>query len=225
VRYRVHARTGAVLILAVALAACGSDGPSATPGQGCPSAAPSASEATQILSDADQALVRTNKGDITIQLLGDAAPIATANFAALARCGFYDGITFHRVVAGFVIQAGDPQTRTNHDDFAGLGTGGPGYSFTVEPPDPGLAYDPYMVAMANAGRVDSNGSQFFIDLADLNGQLARSYTIFGRVTDGTDTVDAIGRLPTDENDVPLDPAIISGIEIHPAAEASPTASP
>ena len=213
------------LAVLLALGACGSQAPSPTPEPvPCPTAAPTAEQAPGILADAEQAIVHTNKGDFTIQLYGDAAPIATANFVLLARCGFYDGISFHRVDAGFVIQAGDPQTRTNHNDFSGVGTGGPGYQFTIEPPDPSLGYDPFVVAMANAGGTDTNGSQFFIDLADLNDRIARSYTIFGLVTNGTATVDAIGRLPTDSYDVPLDPAIISGIEVGSAA-SSPVETP
>jgi len=176
-----------------------------------------------MLADVTTAVVSTNKGDFTIELNGDAAPIATANFVALARCGFYAGITFHRVDSGFVIQAGDPQTKFDRGDFFGLGTGGPGYAFTIEPPDPSLSYDPYVVAMANAGGTATNGSQFFIDLADLDSRLARSYTIFGLVTDGRTTIDAIGSLPTSENNVPLDPVVILGIEIRDGAAPSPAA--
>ncbi len=208
--------------LALGLAACSTATPSPI---ACPSAAPGSSQATQLLAGADRAVVHTNKGDFTVHLYGTAAPIATANFVALARCGFYANITFHRVIPGFIIQAGDPQTRANRGDFEGIGTGGPGYQFAIEPPAASLGYDRYVVAMANAAPSvpDSNGSQFFIDLADNNGRLDRSYTIFGLVTDGTATVDAIGALPTDEGDVPLDAAIITGIDILAAAATSPPA--
>jgi peptidylprolyl isomerase len=220
---RSRARGLAPLLIATAFAlgGCGTSEPSPTPTPPCPSAAPTAAEAPAILADADLARVHTNKGDFTVELYGDLAPIATANFVSLARCGFYTGITFHRVAAGFVIQAGDPQTKFDRGDFPGVGTGGPGYAFTIEPPDPSLGYDPYMVAMANAGGTATNGSQFFVDLADLNDRLARSYTIFGQVVDGTGVIDAIGELPTDTNDVPLDPAVIIGVEILPTA-ASPS---
>ncbi len=90
------------------------------------------------------------EGEFTIELYGDQAPIATANFVALARCGFYDGIRFHRVLAGFVIQAGDPGTKAPERRLPGLGTGGPGYQFEIEPPAEGMTYAPYAVAMANA---------------------------------------------------------------------------
>jgi peptidyl-prolyl cis-trans isomerase A (cyclophilin A) len=133
----------------------------------------------------------------------------------LARCGYYDGVTFHRVIAGFVIQAGDPQTRSNRGDFSGLGTGGPGYEFGIEPVAEGLRYDPYVVAMANNGR--TNGSQFFIDLVDLDEALRRVgvYTIFGEVSSGTEVVDAIAAVPVNDPrvGVPLTPVIIDSIVI------------
>lgn len=201
------------LALALGLIGCGA--PAATPGP-CPTQAPTAAEAQQILTDAARAVVKTNKGEFTIELSPDAAPIATANFVALARCDFYDGISFHRVIPGFVIQAGDPQTRGNHGDFEGLGTGGPGYEFAIEPPADDQMYDQYVVAMANDGR--TNGSQFFIDLADLDQQLTRTFSIFGKVVDGTDVIDAIGKLPVNNprTGVPLDPAIIESIDIQGA---------
>jgi peptidylprolyl isomerase len=211
------------LALAALLASCSSQ-PSPTPTAACPTAAPTATGAQAILADAEQAVVKTNKGEFTVELYADQAPIAAANFAALARCGFYDGISFHRVLSGFVIQAGDPQTKQNHGDFQGLGTGGPGYEFQIEPPADGLNYDPYIVAMANSGRPDSNGSQFFIDLGDLDDRLQRSYTIFGKVIAGTDVVDAIGKLPVNDPQigVPLDPAIIDSVTVQAAPSASPT---
>jgi cyclophilin family peptidyl-prolyl cis-trans isomerase len=208
------------LLWFVMLAACSSPTPSPIP---CPVAAPTTEQATNVLADADLAVVKTNKGEFTIELYGEAAPIATANFVRLARCRFYDDISFHRVIAGFVIQAGDPQTKTNRGDFDGLGAGRPGYHFTIEAPAEGLNYDPYVVAMANAGGTDTNGSQFFIDLADLDDQLPRSYTIFGKVVAGTDVVDAIGAIPTSGSprDIPLDPVIIETITV----QAKPAESP
>lgn len=212
-------------LLAVVLVGAACAGPGGTPAaSGCPTSAPSAGQASQILSNAGSAVVKTNKGEFTIALYGGAAPIATANFVALARCGFYDGIDFHRILAGFVAQAGDPQTKSNRNDFAELGTGGPGYGFAIEPPADNLNYDQYVVAMANTGQPNSNGSQFFIDLADLNGQLSRSYTIFGKVVAGTDVVDAIGQVPTNgQRGVPLDPVIINSITIQ-AGDGTPAAS-
>ncbi len=201
-------------VLALGLVACGAPAASPPP---CPTQAPSPSEAQQILTDATSAVVKTNKGEFTIELNGAAAPIATANFVALARCDFYDDISFHRVVAGFVIQAGDPQTRSNHGDFSGLGTGDPGYEFDIEPPADDQNYDRYVVAMANDGH--TNGSQFFIDLADLDQGLTRTYSIIGKVVSGTEVVDAIGALPVNNPRIslPLDPAIIESIDVRGSA--------
>ncbi len=201
------------VLLSTMMAACSATA-TPTPSAGlCPSAAPTADQAGAINADAARAVVTTNLGSFTIELYQQAAPIATANFVALARCGFYDGISFHRVIAGFVAQAGDPQTKTNRGEFDGLGTGGPGYGFAIEPPADGYNYDPYVVAMANSGQPDSNGSQLFIDLADLDGQLARSYTIFGKVVAGTEVIGAMGAMATSAGDVPVQPIIISSVAI------------
>jgi cyclophilin family peptidyl-prolyl cis-trans isomerase len=207
--------------LALLVAACSS--PSPTPSASCPTAPPTTTGAEAIRADAGQAVVKTNKGSFTIELYDDRAPIEAANFVALARCGFYDGISFHRVLAGFVIQAGDPQTKQNHGDFEGLGSGGPGYRFPIASPAADLNYDPYVVAMA-ADDSGQGGSQFFIDLVGLDQVLARGYTIFGKVVSGTDVVDAIGKLPVNDPQigVPLDPAVIESITIQAAASPSAT---
>ena len=214
--------TGVMVVLG--LGACAAE-PTPTPKPACPTAAPTSVEAQSILQDAATATVTVSggaSGAFEIELFGDAAPIATANFVALARCGYYDGVTFHRVLAGFVIQAGDPQTRTNRGDFSGLGTGGPGYGFEIEPPAEGLRYDPYVVAMANNG--STNGGQFFIDLVDLDDALRSVgvYTIFGEVTSGTKVVDAIAGVPVNDPRIglPLTPVIIDSIVISEAAAES-----
>jgi len=218
--------TVALVALSVGLGACGGSGTGAggrpaggstaavSSGVPCPASAPTTEGASSLLAGAGNATVKTSMGSFTIELYGSQSPIATANFVALARCGFYDGITFHRVIAGFVIQAGDPQTRTRRGAFDGLGTGGPGYGFAIEPPAAGLTYGRYIVAMANSGRPDTNGSQFFIDLVDLSQQLPPSYTIFGKVVGGTDVVDAIGQVRTNgDQGVPVDPVVIESIAI------------
>lgn len=125
-----------------------------------------------------QVVLHTTKGDITFDLLPDQGPNAASNFVYLANQKFYDGLTFHRVVPGFVIQGGDPK---------GDGTGGPGYQFNDDKVS--LPYNAGIVAMANAGP-NTNGSQFFIMLAD--NPLPPSYSIFGRVTSGMDVVQQIG---------------------------------
>lgn len=209
------------LAFAFALGACAAD-PTPTPKPACPARAPTSLEAQSILQDAATASVTVSggaSGTFVIELFADAAPVATANFVNLARCGFYDGVTFHRVLAGFVVQAGDPQTRDNRGDFPGLGTGGPGYAFEIEPPADGLRYDPYVVAMANNG--STNGSQWFIDLVDLDEALRRVgvYTIFGEVTSGTEVVDAIAGVPVNDPRIglPLTPVIIDSIVVSDAA--------
>ena len=210
----------ATLAAALVLGACAAPTASPTPRPSCPSQAPTDASAADIMGDTAAIEVRTNKGSFTIQLAPESAPIATANFVALAHCGFYDGISFHRVIAGFVAQAGDPQTKANRDVFDGLGTGGPGYQFEIELPPDDTMYRTYMVAMANAmqydfatgeiqGGTDTNGSQFFVMLTDAD-SLRPYYSVLGTVVAGTDVVDAIGQLPTsgDPFNVPLDPVII-----------------
>lgn len=122
-----------------------------------------------------QVRIETEKGAIVFVLYGTEAPIAASNFVTLTNKGFYNGLTFHRYEAGFVIQGGDPN---------GDGTGGPGYSFIDETVT--RDYLAGTVAMANAGP-DTNGSQFFIMLQD-NFELPKSYTIFGKVISGMDIV-------------------------------------
>lgn len=130
-----------------------------------------------------QATIKTNLGDIVVQLFPEDAPIAVNNFVFLARQGFYNGVKFHRVMKGFVIQGGDP---------TGTGYGGPGYNFSDE--EVTRDYIAGTLAMANSG-ANTNSSQFFITLADLSGQLAKKYTIFGIVTGGFDVVQKIGDVP------------------------------
>lgn len=220
-----RAGLAAVILL---LAACDGAQLGGPPPAECPTAAPTAAEAAAILEDVTTATFDTSLGVFSVTLNAEAAPIASANFVALARCHFYDGVTFHRVLAGFVAQAGDPNTRENEGDFEGLGSGGPGYAFAVEVPPEGLNYDPYAMAMGNRGTPDSNGSQFFICLSDLDSRLERIYTIFGLVTDGRDVVDAIGQVEVVSpiTGVPVDPVVIRSIELSgpvEPAESTPSA--
>jgi peptidyl-prolyl cis-trans isomerase B (cyclophilin B) len=128
-----------------------------------------------------QATIATDKGDIVIALDPAKAPKSVNNFVFLARDGFYDGLTFHRVVDDFVIQGGDPE---------GTGRGGPGYRFEDEPVQG--EYVPGAVAMANAGP-NSNGSQFFICTVDDRHKLTKSYNLFGQVVKGMEVVGSIRR--------------------------------
>jgi cyclophilin family peptidyl-prolyl cis-trans isomerase len=133
------------------------------------------------------ATMKTNYGDIAIQLFPKDAPLAVNNFVFLSRQGFYDRVKFHRVVNGFVIQSGDP---------TGTGMGGPGYRFADEKIT--RNYVEGTLAMANAGP-NTNGSQFFITLDDLSGSLPKAYTIFGIVTTGLDVVQNIGNVSVKAN--------------------------
>ena len=145
------------------------------------------------------AILHTNHGDISIDFLADRSPLTVNNFVTLARDGYYDGVVFHRVVPGFVIQGGDP---------TGTGRGGPGYEFRDELEGDG-SYARGTVAMANAGP-NTNGSQFFICLDDVS--LPHAYTIFGEVTDGMDAVDAIAASPR-QGERPNTDAVIETVTI------------
>ncbi|HEU4572023.1 MAG TPA: peptidylprolyl isomerase [Candidatus Limnocylindrales bacterium] len=149
------------------------------------------------------ATIHTTKGDIEVEVFPGDAPKAANNFLDLARKGFYDGVIFHRVVPGFVIQGGDP---------TGTGRGGPGYTFEDEPFSGD--YERGTLAMANAGP-NTNGSQFFICLADLRGRLPKNYTVFGRVTGGMDVVDAIAAGRTGANDRPVEPVTMTSVDVAP----------
>ena len=164
-----------------------------------------------------QAVLKTNRGDITITLFPNHAPETVANFVGLAtgtkeyrdaagRSGerFYDGLTFHRVIDGFMIQGGCP---------LGTGTGGPGYTFKDEP-HPELTFDkPYLLAMANSGP-GTNGSQFFITVQPTS-WLTNRHTIFGEVADqeSRDVVDAIATTQTGAADRPVEDVVIESVDI------------
>ena len=139
-----------------------------------------------------KATIETTKGTLVIELYRDKAPKTVENFVALAKKGFYNGVIFHRVIPGFMIQTGDP---------TGTGTGGPGYTFKDEF-SPELKHTgPGIVSMANAGP-NTNGSQFFITLAAtpwLNGK----HSVFGKVVEGQPVVEAIAAAPRDSSDRPL----------------------
>jgi peptidyl-prolyl cis-trans isomerase B (cyclophilin B) len=148
-----------------------------------------------------QAVMQTTQGAITIELFDDDAPKTVENFTKLAGDGFYDGLSFHRIIKDFMIQGGCP---------LGTGTGGPGYTFEDEFNDHKVVRG--ALAMANAGP-DTNGSQFFIVTTDAAPWLDGKHTVFGEVTDGMDVVDALEALPTDGRDKPTEPAAIETVTV------------
>jgi len=127
----------------------------------------------------------TSMGDFAAELYSDTAPMTVNSFVFLANEGFYDGVIFHRVVPGFVVQGGDP---------TGTGTGGPGYTFADEGIPSHRDYEKGTLAMANSGP-GTNGSQFFVCVADLRGRLPKQYNIFGKVTEGMDVVESMVNVP------------------------------
>ena len=147
------------------------------------------------------ATLHTSKGAIAIELFDDDAPKTVENFKKLARDGFYDGVIFHRVIPDFMIQGGDP---------TGTGSGGPGYKFEDEFNEHKV--DRGALAMANSGP-NTNGSQFFIVTADSAPWLDGKHTVFGRVTDGMDAVDAISEVDRDSRDKPRDDVTIERVEL------------
>ena len=147
------------------------------------------------------ATMTTSEGDITIELFDADAPKTVENFTKLARDGFYDGLGFHRIISDFMIQGGCPR---------GDGTGGPGYTFEDEFNQHKVVRG--VLAMANAGP-NTNGSQFFLVTTDAAPWLDGKHTVFGRVTDGMDVVDAIEGAQTDARDRPVEPVGIVTVTI------------
>ena len=157
-----------------------------------------------------RAVITTEKGDIEVDLFDKGAPKTVQNFVDLANKGFYDGVIFHRVIPGFMIQGGDGQFGKKASlDANRVGTGGPGYRFEDEPVTG--SYSRGTLAMANAGP-NTNGSQFFIMHKDY--ALPKNYTIFGQVTKGLDVVDTIAAGRTGAQDRPVEPVAMTGVAIH-----------
>ena len=147
------------------------------------------------------ATLNTSKGPIVLALFDEDAPKTVKNFTDLAAQGFYDGLIFHRVIEGFMLQGGCPQ---------GTGTGGPGYTFEDEINQHRVVRG--ALAMANAGP-NTNGSQFFIVTAEDCPWLDGKHTVFGEVTDGLDVVEAIDATPTDARDRPTTPVTIDSLTV------------
>jgi len=143
--------------------------------------------------------LNTNHGPIVFELFDEDAPKTVENFRKLAADGFYDGVTFHRIIKDFMIQGGDPD---------GTGTGGPGYEFEDEINQHKIVRG--ALAMANAGP-NTNGSQFFIVTTDAAPWLDGKHTVFGQVKAGMEVVDALEALPTGRGDKPKEPAVIESV--------------
>jgi len=198
-----------VFAVALALSACSSVGgatfqPSAAASvvaAACPTSQPPALPAGETRT----VTIGTDKGAVAIKIQADLSPIAAGNFVALASCGFYDGVVFHRVVPGFVIQGGDP---------TGTGTGGPGYAIQDEPVT--TTYHRGTVAMARSSQPNSVGSQFFIVLDDRAAQSladpqANNYQIIGSVSAGMEAVDAIAAAA--DKELPSNPIAMTKVTV------------
>ena len=148
-----------------------------------------------------QATLHTNHGPVVVELFDEDAPKTVENLLKLSSDGFYDGLSFHRVIKDFMIQGGCP---------LGTGTGGPGYQFEDEPNEHRIVRG--ALAMANSGP-NTNGSQFFIVTTNEAPWLDGKHTVFGEVTDGMEAVDAIEGLPTGAGDRPREPAVIERVEL------------
>lgn len=154
------------------------------------------------------AIIETNLGTIVFKLLPDLAPETVRNFEKLAKDGFYNGTLFHRVIPGFMIQGGDPNTKTANKSTWGMG--GPGHTIKAE--FSSRSHHRGIVSMARAQDPNSAGSQFFIVTTDST-FLDRQYTVFGEVTEGMDVADKIVNLPRDRNDCPLDEAKMNKVKV------------
>lgn len=165
---------------------------------------------SELVKKYNTAILKTSLGDIELKLDAVNAPVTVGNFLKLASTGFYDNVKFHRVIKGFMIQTGDPNSKDDSQKSA-WGTGGPGYKFADELKGT-EKYAQGTLAMANAGP-DTNGSQFFIVTASPAAQLPPSYTVFGSVVSGLDVALKIENVQTSVGDRPVDDVIINSVEV------------
>lgn len=164
------------------------------------------------------AVIKTNLGTIELELFTDTMPITTGNFIELAESGFYNGTKFHRVIDGFMIQGGDPNSKGNDESI--YGTGGPEKNVQDEFVAGELLTNTRgTIAMANTGQPNSGGSQWFINLNDNTNldfdkqPLASKHPVFGRVVKGMEVVDAIAKVETKERNIPVSPVIVESVTI------------
>jgi cyclophilin family peptidyl-prolyl cis-trans isomerase len=198
-------RASLVLVATLAIVACTTvGGATPPPTSGPPDAACPTSQPEPLAAGETRTVtIETDKGAIAIKIEADLSPIAAGNFVALAGCGYYDGVVFHRVVPTFVIQGGDP---------TGTGSGGPGYEIQDEPVT--VAYGRGTVAMARTSQPNSVGSQFFIVLDDSARaalESANTYQIIGTVSSGMDAVDAIAAAADAE--LPSSPVVMTKVTV------------
>ena len=164
------------------------------------------------------AVLNTNKGAIEIELFEDVMPITTENFITLAEDKYYDGIKFHRIISGFMVQAGDPNTKG--DDVSIYGQGGPGFTIQDEFVEGELLTNTRgTISMANTGQPNSGGSQFFINTVDNTNldfnkePLESKHPVFGRIVNGMDVVDSISQAEVGQSGLPLEPIVIESVEV------------
>ena len=174
-------------------------------------------EKTPMNSPNEVAVIKTSEGDMVVQFWTDAAPNTVENFKKLARQGFYDGTIFHRIVKGFMIQGGDPNSKDQAKENS-YGEGGPGYNIKAEFNDHG--HDRGVISMARGPDLDSAGSQFFICLAPVR-RLDHQYTTFGKLIKGDDVLEKIGDTPVTRNSMgepskPTKRIVIESVKIVPA---------
>jgi cyclophilin family peptidyl-prolyl cis-trans isomerase len=184
------------------------------PGPTYPPGCPTEQPAPLPAGESRTVTLTTDKGDIAIKVEADLSPIAAGNFVTLAECGYYDGVVFHRIAPGFVIQGGDGQFGRSPDVIPDLvGSGGPRY--TIKDEQVTAPYVRGTVAMAKTQEPDSASSQFFIVLSDLGDDLDPRYQVFGHVTGGMDVVDTISNMPNDGSQLSLavDPVPMTGVTV------------
>ena len=174
-------------------------------------------EKTPMNSSNEVAVIKTSEGEMVVRFWTDAAPNTIENFKKLARHGFYDGTIFHRIVKGFMIQGGDPNSKDPAKENS-YGQGGPGYNIKAEFND--HPHDPGVISMARSADPDSAGSQFFICLAPIH-RLDHQYTTFGKLIKGEDVLEKIGNTPVERNaqgemSKPTKRVTINKIDIVPA---------
>ncbi|HET7028737.1 MAG TPA: peptidylprolyl isomerase [Candidatus Limnocylindrales bacterium] len=206
-------RTAVALAASLVIAGCA--GASAAPsngGAGAPAGCPTSQPAPLSAGQTRSVTVHTAQGTIVIRVEASLSPVAAGNFVALASCGYYDGVVFHRVVPGFVIQGGDGQFGRADRLGAHVGAGGPGYTIADEPVT--ATYGRGVVAMARSSQPHSEGSQFFIVLSDEareSLESANTYAIFGHVTSGMEVADAIAAAADAE--IPSHPVAMDAVTV------------